>query len=82
LQIKFVLKFSVRNLILILQIPDGFQGQVMGVAILAAEGKSNIRGRGDAWGGKGGVGAAKAGLISYFGSNDFYVSSYTVLFSV
>ena len=54
----------------------------MGVAILAAEGKSNIRGRGDAWGGKGGVGAAKAGLISYFGSNDFYVSSYTVIFSM
>jgi len=45
LQIKFVLKFSARNLILILQIPDGFQGQVMGVAILAAEWKSNIRGR-------------------------------------
>jgi len=65
---------------LILQIPDGLQGQVMAVAILAAELKSNIRERGEEVGG--GVRSEKAGLISDFDSNILYFISYTALFAV
>jgi hypothetical protein len=66
-------------LILILQIPDGLQGQVMAVAILSAELKSNIQERGEG-GGRSKV--PKTGLISDFESNILYVSSNTTLFTM
>jgi hypothetical protein len=79
----FVLKFSVRNLILILQIPDGLQGQVMAVAQSSRlnGNPSNIRERGGRGEG-GGVRSEKAELISDFESNILYVSSYTAQIAV